>query len=78
MSFSSLLCPSVLRRWCEGMSLWLAVLLMLSVHPLFTEAGSLQPEQTLVSHICPPAASADGGGCVSAKGVTRWSRRYRQ
>lgn len=47
--------PSALRRWREGISLWLAVLFMLSLHPLYAGAG-LQPLQT-------PAPAAGQAGC---------------
>jgi len=64
--------PSVPRRWREGISLWLAVLLMLSVHPLYAEAGSLPAaEPSVVSHVCRSAASA-GGARVPANVVMRW------
>lgn len=35
-----------LKRWLEGISLWLAVLLFLFVHPLYAEASETGPEQS--------------------------------
>ncbi|MFO8141650.1 MAG: hypothetical protein R6T87_07140 [Marinobacter sp.] len=54
-----------IRRVVEGISLWLAVLLMLFVHPLYAEAGPMdlaQPGQlclsTMVLQACPVYALA--------------------
>ena len=38
------------RRFAEGVSLWLAVLLMLFVHPLYAEADQRQSDSAGVLH----------------------------
>lgn len=81
--------PSAVRRCCEGISLWLAVLFMLSLHPLYAGA-ELQPPQppVPVSQVrCPAQTDADrlpgpglcdGSRKVSVVALMPLPRRERQ
>ncbi|WP_372982822.1 marine proteobacterial sortase target protein [Marinobacter sediminum] len=75
------------RRFAEGVSLWLAVLLMLFVHPLYAEADQRQPDSAGVLHFVDatgrwqePAIVLDSEFDIEVSGLlaeTKLSRRFR-
>lgn len=75
------------RRFAEGVSLWLAVLLMLFVHPLYAEAEQRQPDSAGVLHLVDatgrwqePAIVLDSEFDIEVSGLlaeTKLSRRFR-
>lgn len=75
------------RRFAEGVSLWLAVLLMLFVHPLYAEADQRQSDSAGVLHFVDaagrwqePAIVLDSEFDIEVSGLlaeTRLSRRFR-
>lgn len=75
------------RRFAEGVSLWLAVLLMLFVHPLYAEADQRQSDSAGVLHFVDatgrwqePAIVLDSEFDIEVSGLlaeTKLSRRFR-
>ncbi|MBW0147829.1 marine proteobacterial sortase target protein [Marinobacter arenosus] len=75
------------RRWAEGVSLWLAVLLMLFVHPLYAEASQVKREDAGLLHFVDgagrwqePAIILDSEFDIQVSGLiadSRLSRRFR-
>ncbi len=75
------------RRFAEGVSLWLAVLLMLFVHPLYAEADQRQPDSAGVLHFVDatgrwqePAIVLDSEFDIEVSGLlaeTKLLRRFR-
>jgi len=75
------------RRFAEGVSLWLAVLLMLFVHPLYAEADQRQSDSVGVLHFVDaagrwqePAIVLDSEFDIEVSGLlaeTTLSRRFR-
>ncbi len=53
-----------LRRWLEGISLWLAVLLFLFVHPVYAEASENGPEGTGEFHFIDNAGQRQGSATL--------------
>ncbi|MBW4934776.1 marine proteobacterial sortase target protein [Marinobacter sp. F4206] len=74
------------RRWAEGVSLWLAVLLMLFVHPLYAEASQSESEYAGLLHFVDaagrwqePAIVLDSDFDIQVSGLiadSRLSRRF--
>ncbi|MEO9700781.1 VIT domain-containing protein, partial [Marinobacter alexandrii] len=75
------------RRFAEGLSLWLAILLMLFVHPLYAEADQRQSDSVGVLHFVDaagrwqePAIVLDSEFDIEVSGLlaeTTLSRRFR-
>ncbi|MFN2360452.1 MAG: marine proteobacterial sortase target protein [Marinobacter sp.] len=53
-----------LRRWLEGISLWLAVLLFLFVHPVYAEASENGPEGAGEFHFVDDAGQRQGAATL--------------